>query len=352
MADLLPAPRRWLTPALLALLLTAPVAHALDPEHPAELPPLWSAREFPRCTAKQLALAGFPDPMHIWWWSSWQVMTDHDGRTYGPGSLCRDGQVVPREGLETAPGRIAYHLVELRSNPGYKPCDFMTFVEVADWGLQVASDLFALSVADTMHLENPFDVAAYHERTGQGTWRLFRRTADGYVLHPVRDLMARSLDGHAAFMVATDWVLTHNGGDRLPPWLRHGLVQYVSEYGVHLVNYMAEFRDREPILLSPAAIDAILARGIDPDPARDRHDYRLASYGAFLMVWQLVENEGGLAPLREMLGLVAAGEDPDAAARQAYGLDLADLAAMLDPTALGEPLGTFTQVRRPNHEPE
>ena len=50
--------------------------------------------------------------------------------------------------------------------------------------------------------------------------------------------------------------------------------------------------------------------------------FRRACYSSFLMVWQLVENEGGLAPLREFLSLAAGGMDLDQASTMVYGMDL------------------------------
>ena len=317
-------------------------------EHPSDLTPLWKAESFPRFTDAELALAGFPDPMHAWWWRSWRVMTDENGETFGPGSLCWKDELQPREGLVVEPGHIAYGHFDLVFNAHYKPCDLIHFIEIADWAEDIIADRLGLTVDDTLHVISPDDVDQYRQQSGQGTWRLHRLDGDRCVLQPIPVLMARTLDGHAPFMVVTDWILHHHFGEDLPRWLHQGLIQYISENGVHLVNYMNEFRDQGPILMSPPIVDALLQRGIDPDPNRDREMYRRASYSAFLMVWELVENEGGLDALREMLQLVHAGETLDGAALSVYGLDLAGLAEMLDPVVVGEPLGKYTHQRNPS----
>ena len=114
---------------------------------------------------------------------------------------------------------------------------------------------------------------------------------------------------------------------------------------------MAEFRPQGPVLLPPAAIDSILASGIDPEPWRDRQMYRRAGYSAFLMAWELVENQGGMPALREFLQAVAGGTDPDAAAMRTWGMDLTELAQFLDPVQLGEPIGPSAATHMPEREP-
>ena len=90
----------------LALLLTVFVAVGAEAQiHGSELPPLKPDSTFPRCDSRELAVAGFPDHMHAYTWSGWQVLTDSEGRTYGPGSLCKLRKVLPREGLIVEPGQ-------------------------------------------------------------------------------------------------------------------------------------------------------------------------------------------------------------------------------------------------------
>ena len=184
-----------------------------------------------------------------------------------------------------------------------------------------------------------------------GTWRFYQLSGDEAVVQPVGTLNRRTLDGHAAFQLITDWLLRERFGDRLPPWLHQGLVEYISEDGVHLVNYMAEFRPAGSVLFSAPLIDALLRAGVDPDPVRDREMFRRASYSAFLMVWELVENRGGLDALQEFLYLAGSGDNLDEASLRVYGVDMEQLAMMLDAPQLGEPLGTHVQPRNPSLEP-
>jgi hypothetical protein len=125
----------------------------------------------------------------------------------------------------------------------------------------------------------------------------------------------------------------------------------MGEDGMHLLSYMAEFRVHGPILLSPSHVDTLLAKGLDPDDGKDRENYRRASYSSFLMVWQLVEHEGGLTALREFLDMAAEGMDLDRACIQVYGMDLGQLAAYLDPIKNGEPLPKDMMRPRPHVEP-
>ncbi len=84
------------------------------------------------------------------------------------------------------------------------------------------------------------------------------------------------------------------------------------------------------------------------DDELDRRLYRTASYSAFLMAWELVENRGGLAALRRLVQETAGGAAPDDACRRAYGMTWAELAAAVDATGRPEPLGTAVQPRAPH----
>ena len=138
----------------------------------------------------------------------------------------------------------------------------------------------------------------------------------------------------------------------LPPWLRSGLVEYISESGIHLVNYMVQFRSEGPILFSPPLIDSILGSSPNVDRYRDRELYRRAGYSAFLMVWELVENQGGMEAMRDFLDHLTTGMPLDEASKLVYGVDMETLSTMLDPTVLGEPIGKATQSRKPHLSPE
>ena len=324
----------------------APAQH-----HPAEYPPLTPDGPFPRCGSMELELGGFPDHMHAWHWSDWTPPVDADGLTYGPGSLCQRRQLLEREGLVLEPAMKGWRQFVIEHNPGYKPCDMLPFMEIIDLAYRQIRDQIGLEVADTLRMVNPDNVNQYRQMTGQGTWRLYQRDGNDVILQSIGVLQARTLEGHAAHMLVAEWVLDKGVGADLPIWLTKGLVDYLGENGVHLVNYMAEFRSDGPVLLAPPLVEHILTAGVDPDPGRDRQMYRRASYSAFLMVWELVENQGGLAAMREFLHAVRDGADPDEAATATWGQDLAGLARMLDPVQLGEPIGTAVEARPPHLEP-
>jgi hypothetical protein len=225
-----------------------------------------------------------------------------------------------------------------------------------DWAGRTVPPLLGLEIVGQLEILNPDNVKHYQELTGMGTWRFYALAGDRCTMQPWPVLQKRTLEAHAAFMLATDWILRKNLGDALPPWLHQGIAEYVSEDGAHLLNYMAEFRaaaeeEGASILMSAPLVDALLTSGINPDPAADRENYRRACYSAFLMVWNLVENEGGLAALQDFLGAVRDGADVDEAARRVYGMGLGDLAMYLDPTVVGEPVGTGTGRRVPHKQP-
>ena len=115
---------------------------------------------------------------------------------------------------------------------------------------------------------------------------------------------------------------------------------------------MMQFRAAGPVLFSPPLTDSILDRRPNPDKGKDRELYRRACYSAFLMVWELVENQGGLQPLRDFLDHLAGGMSLDEASSLVYGVNMSHLSAMLDPTGLGEPIGKAIQSRRPHEPPE
>lgn len=350
-----PTTRRLLLAAAAAVLLPAGApapARAADPaRHPALLPPLARDATFPRCTPADLAAAGFPDHLHAWNWPGWVPPVGADGRAYGPGTLCARGVVSDRPDLDS--GAAAQRLGPwiLLHNPGYAACDILTFMEVLELADRTLRGLLDLAPADSLVVVNPDNTSQYRELGQAGTWRLYRRQGGRALIQPIGTLQARTLDGHAAFMLAADWTLDSALPADLPPWLHHGLTGYLAEDGANLVSYMAEFRPQGPILYRPAIVDAVLGGEPDRDPARDRERYRKACYSAFLMAWELVENRGGLDTLRTFLHLVREGVPLDEASRRVYGQDLAGLARSLDPVDLGEPAGLRLEPTRPHEAP-
>jgi hypothetical protein len=344
--------RRGTIPILASVLVLAAAADAAPrPRHPFELPPLAPDTVFPRCSRAELASAGYPDHMHAWVWSTWEPPRGDDGLPYGPGAFCDDRTLIPRPGLVVGEDRQRFGPFELRHDARYAPCDMLPFLELLDLAHRRLSPLLGVAAPDTLVLVNPDNNDEYRELAGVGTWRLYRRLGEVTILEPIGTLQARTLDGHAAFMIVADWLLGDGVAADLPPWLHRGLVEYLAEDGVHLNNYMAEFRPRGNPLFSPPVVDVILGGEPDADPARDREMYRRACYSAFLMAWELVENLGGLDALREFLALAGDGAPLDEASRRVYGLDMAELARSLDPVELGEPIGSAVAPRRPHLQP-
>ena len=195
---------------------------------------------------------------------------------------------------------------------------------------------------------NPDDLDAYRALTGYAFHRLYRYDPDEIVSESAHILFARGLVAHAAHHMVATWLLDDlAGAAELPAWLTHGLASYLAEDGTHYLNYLAMYRPTMAVILDPRTAEAILVGPPDPDPETDKVQYRTAGYAAFLMVWELVENRGGLAPVRALFARVGEGEDPDAVCRELYGVDLAALAVELDPTLRPEPVGDAVQPRTP-----
>jgi hypothetical protein len=330
---------------------SGPVKSTVPVDHPSLLPPLTKDSDFPRSSNEELQVAGFPDHMHLWNYSSWETPVDEAGLAYGPGAFCENKTVIPREDVGISENEKQFGVFRMSHNPGYSYCDMLANMELLDYAWHYVPDLLGLTCTDELYIRNPDNPDHYKALTGYGTWRLYYLNGEDCIIQPYAVLQARTLDGHAAFMLVTDWLLQKNVGRKLPLWLHQGLVEYVGEDGVHLVNYMAQFRSQGSVLLSPPMTDAILGSAPDPDKSVDQEMFRKACYSSFLMVHQLVEHEGGLKAMREFLDLVASGTDLDKASRKVWDRDIAALAASLDPVKIGEPIGDAVGSRSPFKEP-
>ncbi len=322
------------------------------PDHPSQLTPLTAAREFPRCTPEELAAAGYPDPLHAFAWPGYEPPVDASGQTYGPRSLVRGQQVLPREGLEIGPDRIAYRGVVMTFAPGYQDWQMLPMIEMLDWARRDVAMLLGHDRPDTLRVINPDNLDHYRELTGHGFHRLHHWRADAVVIEPGPILLARGLAAHAARELVTRWLVDDlAGGHALPAWLVRGLAWYLAEDGTHFLNYLFMYRERMPVVLGPTDTEAVLAAAPHPDPETDKVQFRMAGYSAFLMVWELVEHRGGLAPVRAFLQRVGAGEDPDAVSQELWGHGLAELARELDATSRPEPVGAAVDPRTPHRPP-
>jgi len=344
--------RRGAVAILAVAALAAPLTAGAQslPDHPGLLPRLTPEGPFPRCTAAELAAAGYPDPLHRYQWPGATIPAEP--AAFGPYSLVRGKLVLPRDGLELDPGTIRYRGLRLDYAPGYDHAAMLPFVELVDWAQRDVPALLGVARDDTLRLRNPDNLEQYEALTGRDFTRLYVRQDSVIVPQPIPILHARTLAAHAAFGLVTEWLLAGlPEPDRLPVWLVKGLAEYVGEDGQHLCNFMAQYRPHGAVLLPPDRTEALLTAPPDADPERDREFYRKACYSAFLMVWELVENRGGLTRLRTFLAALGAGQAPDRACERIYGRDLAGLAGELDPTLRPEPVGDGVQPRRPHLAP-
>ena len=345
--------RRSSFPAACALLacLGALAAPAAAQMHCSELPPLTPEGPYPRASEAVTGKLGFPDHLHEYHWDGWTPAVGADGQPYGPGSLCKANVPVPRPGLVIEPDTKRYGPWILHHNPGYGDCDMLPCIELLELSRVRMQELLGFAPHDTLEIVNPNSSPHYMELAGYGVWRMYRLEGNRAVIQPFAVLLARTLDGHGTVMLGCDWILRQNVKQPLPAWLHQGLVEYLGEDGIHLADYMAEFRVNGPVAMGVDEVNAILAAGVNSDQAKDREQFRKACYNAFLMTWQLVEYEGGVAALRDFLGQAAAGIPLDQAARSVYGLDLATLTSMVDTMANGEPAAGKVFNAAPHKQP-
>ena len=336
----------------IGILLLGTAAAGDLPQHPAQLDRLTPTSTFPRFTPDELAAAGYPDHLHVFSYPGFEPFTDAAGETYGPRSLAQGTKILPRDGLEITPGRIVYRGFDLRYGAAYQDCQMLPVVEMFDWARRDLAAILGHDRTDTLRVVSPDDLDAYRDRTGYAYHRLYRIAGDTATIEPGSILLARGLAAHAAHhLVAVRLLDDLADGRAMPAWLVQGLASYLAEDGTHHLNYLAMYRGRQPVIMDGATADAILAAEPDPDDDTDKIAYRRACYAAFLMAWELVENRGGVQPVRDLFARVGAGEDREAVCRDLYGADLVGLAADLDPTLRPEPVGAAIQPRSPQRPP-
>ena len=329
----------------------ANAAAAKTPAHPASMPDLTVDGPFPRFTPEEIVASGYPDHMHAFYWKDWTPLAD-DGVPYGPGVICDGFKFLDPEGLVLAEGSMGWGRFRIDHDPGWDACQIAPFLELCDYARVRVRDLLGLATTDTLAMVCADDLDSYLADSGYGNWRLFKLDGDTAILEPVPVLVARTLVGHAAVDLVTRWTLRENTGDSLPAWFEFGIAAYLADYGVHLANYMAFARQQGPVLMDVAAIDDALAAPPADDPETDRWNWRRARYCSFLMAWRLVEDNGGIAALRELLADVAGGRSFDSACRRVYDRDADRLAADLDPARLGEHFSEGYMPVNPARQPQ
>jgi hypothetical protein len=346
--------RRWSSVLVLMLPLLATAASAdpaSGPTHPAQLPALAPGVSYPRCTPADLAAAGYPDPFHAFLYPGYEPRRDADGATYGPRSLARGTAVLERDGLDIAPGRIAWRGVELTFAAGYEAHHMLPMVEMLDWARLDLAALLGHDRPETLRVVNPDNLDEYLAMTGHHFHRLYRLDGGDAIIEPAPVLFARGLAAHAAHQLVARWLLDDLAGEAdLPAWLRHGLVYYLAEEGTEFLNYLAMYRPQQ-VIMPPAEAAAMLDGPPLADKEQDKVAYRTAGYAVFLMVWELAENRGGLDKVIDLVRRSGQGDDPDAVSRQLWGVGLADLAAQLDPLTRPEPVGGAVMPRQVQKPP-
>lgn len=352
------AARQVVRPAacLLLFLVWAAAAAAggtdLAPDHPALLAPLTPQSVFPRFSPQELATAGYPDHKHVYAYPGYKPFRDAAGVTYGLFSLARRDSVFAREGLVVTQKDVSYRGVRIIAPPEFEGTWAIPLLESLDWAQRELGSLLRHELSDTLVVLTTRDLQEYRELTGCDVIRLYLDRGDVVITQPVQILFSRTLATHAAFhMMAVRLIKDLAGGGPLPAWLVQGLASYLAEDGNHFLSYVAMFRGKRPVVIKPAAAEAVLASPPHEDGATDQYRFSVAGYSAFLMTWELVEHRGGLDKVRDLLAAVGAGRTPDDACYEVYGLDLAALTEALDATRRAEPVGEATQARAPHRPP-
>lgn len=334
--------RRTARPSLVAMMMALSIltgcAAGLPPADPG----------FPRFTPEQLRADGYPDPHHAHVLPGWTPRRDAAGREFGYRTVCDGPRWLDRPDVARAAGRLSLGPFTVDFDTAYDPCQIAPLLEHCEAALVDVGALLGLAPVGGLPIVNPDNLDEYGQLTGQGPWRMMSYRDGACTIQPVPVLIARTLLPHAACELTARWLLDVNGCGALPLWLREGLAVYAADLGVHLNNYMGQFRPDGPVLLPPGEAEALLAAGPLPDPELDRQMHRRAQYSVFVMVWRLVEEHGGPTRLRTLLADVRDGAAPDDACRAAYGLDLATLTAQLDATQGPEPIGDAVQSRSPH----
>jgi hypothetical protein len=302
---------------------------------------------YPRYTAEQLRADGYPDPHHVYARPDWTPRRDAAGKEFGFRTVCRGPVWLDRPDAVKGEGRLTLGPFTVSFDPEYDPCQIAPLLEHCEAAVADVGALLGLAPGDSLLILDPDNLDEYLRLTGQGPWRMMSYRGGACTVQPVPVLIARTLLPHAAYELVARWLLEVNGCGGLPPWLREGVAVYAADFGVHLNNFMAQYRPDGPVLFGPGDADALIGAAPLPDPETDRQMHRRAGYTAFVMVWRLVEEHGGPTRLRALLADVRDGVSPDAACRAAYGLDLAALAAQLDASRGPEPIGDAVQSRNP-----
>jgi hypothetical protein len=307
------------------MLMVALPLFAVD--HPDQLTDLTDAVEFPRFSKSTLESTGYPDHMHRFFWSGYNVEP-------GPGMFCQGAILKEVEGLEITETKISFAQTDIIFNPGFEPCQVIPALEFVEYALDRCEKVLNIKPVSNLHLIMPNNGQHYSEMTGYGTWRKFKLVGDNCIPMMISSVMI----AHTMVDMTTQWLL--HGCGEIPDWFANGLGAYIADMGPHFISYVAMYRPDGEILLTPMETDMQLYHDPLPDPGTDKKGFRIARYNAFIMVWNLVEYNGGLDALQELLAELSAGTDFNLACEKVYNMPLSGLLNKISPKKTGEPIGS------------
>ena len=240
----------------------------------------------------------------------------------------------------------------LRHNPATRPATCCPSWNCWTWAAPVPANLLGLTAQRHPDGHQPGQHCQLPRDHRAGLWRLYALRDDSCVIEPFGTLQARTLDGHAAFMLVTDWLLRENlpagpaalaapGAGRVP------VARTACTWSTTWPSSAAG-----PGAVRPPLIDAILAAGVRSRPRPRPRDVPpgllqrlpdgLGTGGRTRAAWR---------PCARFLDWSRGGADLDEAAAQVYGVDLNGLARSARSGQLGEPIGRMATRVRANPNP-
>ena len=110
-----------------------------------------------------------PERPTIQEWPDWEPLTDENGVSYGPGSMCWQRAVIQRDGLVVGQDSESYGHFVVHHNEILESCDMLYFLELLELAGRDVPRLLGLALQDTLHVISPDNMDAYRGMTGLDT---------------------------------------------------------------------------------------------------------------------------------------------------------------------------------------
>jgi hypothetical protein len=316
---------------LFSLLLLSATAQA------AELTP--GRGLFFRYDAKTLQADGYPDRQHAsFFWrggveGNWGILYDEDNVPYGPNTYFHWEEPLDHPYFAMTDSTLEGRWFVMNRPAGMNPAQHGHFMELLDLSYHDLCELLDTRPTTKIHVFGASTLEEYRALTGHDFWVPMVADATFILVCPTDVLDRRTLLAHTARAAVAKSLLNWKCHGGLPPWLREGLVSYLSEEGNELLNYVNFYRPHLDSVLWPVER---VNQNLVPLTG-DGSLGRVAQYNAFLMTWHLAETFG-FARVRQVLDILQEGRSFAAAVQEVYGRDEDALIKLIDPRTLGEPI--------------